>query len=147
LIVTATTTPTALFQSLGAPLYNHVWSWGAVHPATGTVYLRVWSDEIIVDGDGRRWVRVANHTRYHGRASLGYRERMTHLALARGGSPVVLLVHDAADPTARPRRIASFTGRAFRGGKLTDHTGSTWMEVLAGMQLSSLVNLADPAKA
>ena len=33
------------FRSLGAPLKNYRWSWGAVSPV-GEVNLRVWTDEL-----------------------------------------------------------------------------------------------------
>jgi hypothetical protein len=36
--------PKALFEKLGAPLKNTVWSWGGVR-ADGAIFLRVWEDE------------------------------------------------------------------------------------------------------
>jgi hypothetical protein len=35
-----------LFELLGAPLNNFQWSWGAVRPDDGTVFLCVWGDEV-----------------------------------------------------------------------------------------------------
>jgi hypothetical protein len=37
---------TDLFSSLGAPLKNKRWSWGAIRPADGNVILRIWQDQI-----------------------------------------------------------------------------------------------------
>ena len=46
-----------LFATLGAPLANVRWSWGAVRPADGAVILRVWKDNVQTH-DGREYVRI-----------------------------------------------------------------------------------------
>lgn len=39
-------TQSAFFAMLGAPLHNVRWSWGAVRPEDGAVFLRVWTDRM-----------------------------------------------------------------------------------------------------
>ena len=54
-----TTSPSELLRRLGAPILNVVWSWGAVRPADGVVFLRVWQDrERKVDG---KWYTMLTH--------------------------------------------------------------------------------------
>ncbi|GFE79210.1 hypothetical protein GCM10011487_12100 [Steroidobacter agaridevorans] len=70
-------------QTLRAPLHNNRWSWGAVHPETGQLFLRVWDDE-------RHSVRgvpcVIVHTDTWKSASTGRPERARHVELMRNGT-------------------------------------------------------------
>ncbi len=50
---------TELFEKLGAPLKNQIWSWGAVSEE-GDVYLRVWQDRFRII-DGKQTVQVLHH--------------------------------------------------------------------------------------
>jgi hypothetical protein len=69
-------TLTGLFASLGAPLANQRWSWGAVRPTDGAVILRVWQDE----GrkiDGAAFTQITFMGPSEASASnLGYAERL-----------------------------------------------------------------------
>jgi len=49
------------FAWLGAPLVNSRWSWGAVRPTDGTVFLLVWQDRMAEVG-GARLVQVVRRS-------------------------------------------------------------------------------------
>ena len=68
-------------ETLGANCRNKRWSWGAVDPAVNRVFLRVWKDQIVPDGDGER-VRVALDMPT--RKSSGFAERKAHVMLIGG---------------------------------------------------------------
>jgi hypothetical protein len=50
-------TISSLFQSLGAPLANTRWSWGAQRSSDGAVFLRVWQDLKFIQ-EGRAYYMV-----------------------------------------------------------------------------------------
>ena len=124
-----TTSPSELFRRLGAPLLNVVWSWGAVRPADGVVFLRVWQDrERKVDG---RWYTMLTHHAVFvdDPANLGWQERLGHLAKIRGGARCYLVMCEAKDVEASPRAIKSFNDRdLFVGGALVEMDGDWWIE-------------------
>jgi hypothetical protein len=129
----------ALFAMLGAPLTNSRWSWGAVRPEDGAVFLRVWQDRMQTH-DGSQFVQITNHARFrNGPANCGYRERLKHVELIRGGAPRYLIVCEAVDPAARPRRIRSFNAaEVFPGGRVVELNGDWWVEVLPGVAVQEV---------
>jgi hypothetical protein len=119
----------SFFEALGAPLHNPRWSWGAVRPSDGAVILRVWSDEMRV-ADGRQVVQVTfNHAFAADPGNAGFRERAKHVALLLAGSPCLLVMCDAVDPAASPRKVKRFDSTGvYRGGGLVEIEGGWWVE-------------------
>jgi hypothetical protein len=127
-----------LFKSVGAPLANIRWSWGAVRSSDGAVFLRVWQDETR-RLDGRRFVLVADPIFFAGREdSLGYAERLSHLALIRRGAASFMIMCLAEDPQADPRAIKSFNrDDVFVGGTLLEADGKWWLELANRLPITS----------
>jgi len=121
---------TAHFARLGAPLKNSRWSWGSVRESDGAVFLRVWQDQTKTV-DGRRYALVTHHEAYIGNeGSPGYRERLSHVALAESGRPVYLVMCLVRDPNERPRKIKSFNkDDVFVGGAVIEMGGDKWIEL------------------
>lgn len=113
---------------LGAPLVNARWSWGAISPSTGQVYLRVWDDE---RGTlrGRRCVRITDGE-LPDPADPGDRERHAHVQEIERGVKSYCVVLTAVDPRESPRKIKSFDETALLvGGELIkDAEGRFWLE-------------------
>ena len=122
-------TLTQLFTFVGAPLANNRWSWGAVRPKDGAVFLRVWQDECRAI-DGMQMVQITFHKWFMDNpGNLGYTERLKHINLIRGGAPSYMVMCEAVDIKASPRTVKSFNDREiFIGGKLTDHAGDSWLQ-------------------
>ena len=92
-------------HSLGAPFRNNRWSWGAISPSTGHVYLAVWKDDLR-KVKGRPCVRVLdvnNPSRSH-----GYPERERHIQHIQAGAKAFGVIQTAVDPTASPRKTKLF---------------------------------------
>ena len=130
----------ALFARLGAPLSKSRWSWGAVRSERGAVFLRVWRDGMRTH-DGSQFVRVTNHALFRdGPVNCGHRERLGHVDLIRGGAPCYLIVCEAADPAARPRRVRRFNAaEAFPGGRVVELDGDWYVEVLPGVPVQETI--------
>lgn len=113
---------------LGAPLVNARWSWGAISPSTGQVYLRVWDDE---RGTlrGRRCVRITDGE-LPDPADPGDRERHAHVQEIERGVKSYCVILTAVDPRESPRKIKSFDETALLvGGELIkDSEGRLWLE-------------------
>lgn len=126
-------TQSAFFAALGAPLANVRWSWGAVRPHDGAVFLRVWKDRRR-SRDGVTFVKVThNHAYVTNQGNPGYRERQRPVGLIRQGAPSYLVMCEVVDPDARPHKIASFdTREVFPGGRIIEEDGEFWIEVLPG---------------
>ena len=126
-------TKSELFERLGAPLRNRVWSWGARSPSTGTVFLFVWKDEIQAAPDGSLRIPAAD-PRYS--KPLGHRERLEHLEAVRKGAKVRCIVGVALDPEASPRTYRSFSDELAEGGELHDDPdGTVWLSVRGWLSL------------
>lgn len=124
---------TDYFERLGAPLRNNRWSWGAVRPTDGAVFVRVWKDQLMMEEhSGRPVGRLTRHAAYIGRTNHpGYRERLKHVDLIRNGVPCYLILCEAVDPKESPRKIRQFdTDQVFRGGQVKEIEGDSWVEVL-----------------
>jgi hypothetical protein len=130
---------TAFFASLGAPLRNPRWSWGAVRPEDGAVFLRVWQDRMR-DHLGSRFDQLTHHARYRDDPNnLGYRERLEHVELVRGGRRCYLIVCEAAEPDARPRELRQFDHtQVFPGGRVVELDGDWWIEVGPGLPVGEV---------
>lgn len=132
-------TPTAFFQMLGAPLKNHRWSWGAVRPADGAIFLRVWEDRTRWF-EGVKFVKVTHRASYRGNESNpGYREREEHVRKIARGAPSWLIFGTAVDENARPRKILAYNfSQVFPGGRLIESDGEMWLEVLPGVRVQEV---------
>ncbi len=113
---------------LGAPLVNARWSWGAISPSTGQVYLRVWDDELGTLR-GRRCIRITDGE-LPDPADPGDRERHAHVQEIERGVKSYCVVLTAVDPRESPRKIKSFDETALLvGGELIkDSAGRFWLE-------------------
>ena len=113
---------------LGAPLVNASWSWGAISPSTGHLYLRVWGDELGTLR-GRRCVRITDNE-LPDPADPGDRERHAHVQeIERGVKPYCVIL-TAVDPRESPRKIKSFdeTALLVGGDLIRDSEGRFWLE-------------------
>jgi hypothetical protein len=130
---------TEMFSSLGAPLANSRWAWGAERPSDGVVFLRVWQDECS-RLDGKSFVRVTAHEFFKDRPdNLGFAERLSHLSLLRAGTPCYMIMCHAEDTKAHPRSIAGYNDRElFVGGSVIEFDGDTWIELKARVPVSHL---------
>ena len=107
------------FNSLGAPLANNRWSWGAQRPSDGAVFLRVWQDLKFVD-DGQIFMLVAS-AGIEDSQRLGAQERARHVASIRRGAPCYLVMCVAKDVGASPRAILEFNDdELFVGAEIID---------------------------
>jgi hypothetical protein len=125
-----------LFASLGAPLRNVRWSWGAVRPSDGTVFLRVWRD-LVESRDGAWFVRIGNEEKLRADPrKAGRRERMEHLRLVAGGARCFLIMCQAKDPQANTREIDDFNrDQVFPAGRGLKEGSQWWVEVLQGVSV------------
>ena len=123
-------TTTDLFEQLGAPLRNNIWSWGAVSP-TGVVYLRVWADRIRTIG-GAKHVQLTHNA--GSTRSPGWRERRNHVDIIqkKHSTRVVCIVCTVRDPKATPRTIAGFDSHTVLCGYgddlYEDQVGDFWLK-------------------
>jgi hypothetical protein len=109
-----------LFSTLGAPLVNNRWSWGAQRRTDNAVFLRVWQDLKFIDEEGRSFMLVdaRSNDETH---SPGYRERLGHLDLIRSGAPCFMIMCSAKDTAASPRTIDDYDDvDVFVGGQIVD---------------------------
>ena len=126
----------ALFEYLNAPLRNYRWSWGAVRPGDGAVFLRVWEDRKRPHG-GSQFVMVTHRSKYRDRPSKpAFREREDHIRFVQKGAASYLVFCEAVDTGAEPRKIASFnSSEVFPGGRMVELDGEMWIEVLPGIPI------------
>src|SRR5438093_10909877 len=109
------------FESVGAPLNNVRWSWGARRSSDGAIFLRVWKDQSHTDADGRHWVQIVWHSASpdwepgrHGR-----HERQAHLKAIESGARCLMVVCEVEDASANPRTVRAFDHRTVLvGGEL-----------------------------
>jgi hypothetical protein len=132
-------TLTSIFKYLGAPLANSRWSWGAVRPVDGAVFLRVWQDEVRKSGQ-RYWARVTAIALFQGdEGNLGFAERMRHVELIKGGASSFMIMCECKDVTSAPRAIAKFNEReVFVGGALEQADGEWWLEMVSRQPVRSV---------
>ena len=115
----------AFFETLGAPLANPRWSWGAVRPWDGAVLLRVWQDRTRTH-EGSLFVRVRHEERFIDNPdNLGYQERARHVELIRAGAPCFMVMCEATDVNASPRVVKDFNEtEVFPGGRVIQLDGN-----------------------
>lgn len=134
-------TITGFFHMLRAPLKNSRWSWGAIRPSDGAVFLRVWRDQKLIEQD-TTYVKIIDAAWRPGvqENHAGYRERQSHVATIRQGAPCYLIMCRAKDPKAAPRRIESFySAHVFRGGSLIERDGVTYIQEAAKLTVAELL--------
>lgn len=129
----------ALFERLGAPLHNTLWSWGSVRQSDGVVFLRVWQDGHIKLDDKRFvWIGSTNQPS----SSLGGNERLRHIELIESGSPCYMVMCLAVDPQAETRKIKSFNSESlFSGGELRLSDGKYLLEIKDRVPLKRIVQI------
>jgi hypothetical protein len=133
------TTISSFFDSLGAPLKNVRWSWGAER-RDGVIFLRLWEDHRFTDASGE-YVIVAHSTELGAGASAGWRERWHHIGRIRAGKPCFVVMCVAKDVDAVPREIESFdTRQLIVGGRLVVKDGCTCIEVVDRRSPMSLID-------
>jgi hypothetical protein len=127
---------TDFFEMLGAPLTNPRWSWGAIRPEDGTVFLRVWADQMRMHS-GSRFVQVTRPEWVGGPA---YSERLQHVDRIRDGARCYLIICEATDPSViSPRKIKQFNDtKVLPGGRLVNLDGDWWVEVLPGVPVKEV---------
>lgn len=132
-------TLTDFFAYLGAPLVNQRWSWGAVRPGDGAIFLRVWQDEERkIEGS---WFTQITFTKFFAEnpTSLGYAERLEHIACVRGGKPSYMVMCLARDKDANPREVAKFNrDHIFVGGRVIEIDGDCWLERVDRLPISAV---------
>ena len=128
------------FENLGAPLKNSRWSWGAVRPEDGAVFLRVWQDRKVVENH-KPWYMITHHEKYQEQHAdnLGYQERNQHVALIRQGRPCFLVMCLAKDAEASPREIKSFNQRdIFVAGEIKEIGVNTYVQMVNRLPIKDI---------
>jgi hypothetical protein len=132
-------TLTNFFAYLGAPLVNQRWSWGAIRPSDGAVFLRVWQDEQRkIEGN---WFAQVTFTKSFAEntPSLGYAERSAHVESIRDGKPSFMVMCVARDTEASPRQVANFNrDDIFVGGRLIEVDNDCWLERVNRLPVSAI---------
>jgi hypothetical protein len=124
-----------LFETLGAPLNNFRWSWGAVRERDGVVFLRVWQHQVRMH-NGSRLVEL---TRGDAPLKLGRRERLKHIDLIHNGARCYLIMCVAENPSATPRSVRSFNAReVFLGGRLRQVDANLYIERRNGFPIEEV---------
>lgn len=141
-------TQSDFFAMLGAPLANIRWSWGSVRP-DGTVFLRVWQDQIRRH-DGLGFVRATNREAAEewkeqtGPYKPGYSERLWQVEQIRQGAVCYLIMCEAEDVDARPRRVREFNQEeVFPGGRMLRLDDDWWIELLPPVPVRQVIPVQD----
>jgi hypothetical protein len=131
---------TSFFQRVGAPLVNTRWSWGALRPSDGAVFLRVWQDHKFVENQQLHVLLDRDAISEPDPRHQGHQERRQHIEKIRAGAPCFLIMCTAVDTAIEPRKIAFFNDDdVFVGGKLVDRDGSVWIEVTGRRPVSAVL--------
>ena len=119
-----------LFEDLGAPLNNRMWSWGAVRESDKTVFLRVWQHGTNkyqeLDGKYYTWLSDMDAADQ----SLGAAERRKHVDLIKNeGYKIYMIMCVSADIVGKMGSIQEFDDKEVRiGGKVVEHNGEILVE-------------------
>ena len=114
------------FESVGAPLTNVRWSWGARRPTDGALFLRAWKDELRRDANGQQWVKIWDQS---GNGH-GWQERQAHIEEIEAGARCFMVMCEALDTLADPRTVAGFDRRrVLVGGEIQHEQGVAWIRV------------------
>jgi|HubBroStandDraft_4_1064222.scaffolds.fasta_scaffold00989_14 hypothetical protein len=128
-----------LLASLDAPMTNIRWSWGAVRPRDGAVFLLVWQDEC-KRVDKRLFVGLNTVAQSAETESLqGYQERVRHVEAIRNGARGYMLMCEAADLSTLPRTIKRVNdSEVFVGGELRLMDDDWWLESVARQPIETV---------
>ena len=86
--------------------------------------------------NGVQLAQLSFNARFRDDPKPGHRERLEQVACIRDGAACLMLLCEAEDTIARPRRIAGFDAtQLFPGGQLIDFEGEAWIEVLPGIPI------------
>jgi hypothetical protein len=133
-----------LFQQLGAPLANTRWSWGAVRPVDGAVFLRVWQDLKFVES-GLMHAEVDSDRAPSVSTKPGHQERRRHIELIRSGARCYLVMCTAVDTHASPRKIEFFNDDdVFVGGDIVERSGVTYVKIVGRRPVSAVAAEGSP---
>ena len=122
-------------KRLHAPLYNHVWSWGAKNSLSNDVFLRIGSWAINTYADGKEWVTLYKSD-WENATSPGAPERLRHIDLLRNGATGYAVIIEFRDDG----KIASFDGeQLLRLGSPVTEDGIVYAEVKARPPIDDVV--------
>lgn len=123
-------------RTLGAPLRNDRWSWGAMNESTGQLYLRVWADQR-EEVDGVPCFLLKEHS--WATTSRGSPERQRQIELMKQGAQAFGVVCVARNIHAPHRTIKNFDSESLvRLGSPIERGGSTYA-IIAGQVLTRAV--------
>jgi hypothetical protein len=114
-------------RTLGAPLKNDRWSWGAINESTGQLFLRVWADERqAVDGVPCYLIKENSWAS----TSRGSPERQRQIEMMKDGTQAFGVVCVAKDIHAARRTIESFDSDSLvKFGPVIERGGSTYATI------------------
>ncbi len=123
-------------RTLGAPLKNDRWSWGAINESTGQLFLRVWADERqTVDGVHCYLIKENSWAS----TSRGSPERQRQIEMMKDGTQAFGVVCVARDIHAARRTIESFDSDSLvKFGPVIERDGSTYATI-AGQVMARAV--------
>ena len=130
------------FASIGAPLYNTRWSWGAVNEQ-GDVFLRVWQDESLKEEiDGKKGFTGIFYDDFRDPQNPGFKERERHIEMVRNGAKCYLVMCEAVDVNDPVRSIKDFNkNRLFIGGSLHKVGAITYIHRADVVKVNALKNV------
>ena len=128
------------FEKMGAPLKNKRWSWGAIRPSDGAVFLRAWQDQTHME-NGELLIRVTDREAYADKPDdAGWKERLEHVECVRSDSPCYIVMCRVKDPTAFPREIDRCnTKEVFVGDRIVERDGDFWVAVKRRVPLEEVL--------
>jgi len=128
--------------TLGAPLHNSVWSWGAVRPRDGAVFLRCWSDTTRRI-NGVSYVEIQWPETEVRKSKPGWLERNQHIALMNSGHRAYAVIVTARNTNANPRQIDFFNAKeVFELGETMTQEGITYAQIVARRTIREVRDLA-----
>ncbi|TWT72671.1 HNH endonuclease [Crateriforma conspicua] len=116
---------------LRAPLFNHVWSWGAIDTSSNRVFLRT-NEEHLFDDNGE-WALIYNPD---WNKSNGHAERLRHIDAMRRGSRAYAVVVTFNDNG----KISSFDDESLlRLGEIVEEDGLIYARVMATEPIDAIM--------
>ena len=128
----------AFFENrLLAPLYNHVWSWGAMNEKSEIVFLRVGRWAIESYDDGKEWA-ILLHPAWLEKPAGGLSERIRHIeAMRKGCRGYAVLVDFREDG-----KISAFDDQTLlQLAPPIDDDGFVYSQVLSRVSVDNVVDL------
>jgi putative restriction endonuclease len=123
-------------RTLGAPLRNARWSWGAISPTTGQLFLRIWEDQRkTVDGVSC-FLILRGKWRSN---SEGTPERHEHIELMKRGARAFGVVQVAERTGGGGRVMKSFNSHALiRFGRLIEKGDSVYATIAGQVPVAAV---------